>query len=437
MSSPDFYRAFEERYRGPRELIRKRLEAYLPFIAPLPGMYQPAHAIDLGCGRGEWLELLQGAGFMPQGVDLDAGMLAACIKRGLPVMQGDAIAHLKSLGDESQCIVSGFHIAEHIAFDDLQALVQHALRVLKPGGLLILETPNPENLVVGTSGFYLDPTHLRPIPPLLLSFLPEHHGFTRVHTVRLQEPSELHQRCDIGLVDVFDGVSPDYAVVAQKAAAPEILASFEAAFATRYGVDLHELVGRYDSTLDRRMRAMESHMQEQEQRVAAAEASAQDQLKRINELGANARRLQQQACMLEAERNALRQSASWRITAPLRAVATGLQQSWRTLRNGANRALHGTINALQKPLSWLIAAVLRRPRISKRINQWLVRYPALNQQLLGVARRGGVIPGASVYSPQGVKTAAQVKPELANLTPRARQIYADLKAAIEAEKGNS
>ena len=105
MSSTDFYRAFEERYRGSRELIRKRLQAYQPFIAPLPGIYQPANAIDLGCGRGEWLELLQDAGFAPQGVDLDAGMLAACTERGLPVTQGDALVHLQSLGDASQCLV--------------------------------------------------------------------------------------------------------------------------------------------------------------------------------------------------------------------------------------------------------------------------------------------------------------------------------------------
>ena len=171
MISTDFYRAFEDRYRGSRELIGQRLEAYLPFIQPLPVIYQPANAVDLGCGRGERLELLQGAGFVPQGIDLDACMLAACTERGLPATQGDAIAHLKSLADQSQCIVSGFHIAEHMAFDDLETLVIHSMRVLKPGGLLILETPNPENVVVGACNFFLDPTHLRPIPPLLLSFL--------------------------------------------------------------------------------------------------------------------------------------------------------------------------------------------------------------------------------------------------------------------------
>ena len=521
MISTDFYRAFEDRYRGSRELIGQRLEAYLPFIQPLSVIYQPANAVDLGCGRGEWLELLQGAGFVPQGIDLDAGMLAACMERGLPVTQGDAIAHLKSLADQSQCIVSGFHIAEHMAFDDLETLVIHSMRVLKPGGLLILETPNPENLVVGTSNFFLDPTHLRPIPPLLLSFLPEHHGFARVRTVRLQESPELRTRSDVRMMDVLGGVSPDYAVVAQKAAAPEVMAHFNTAFGAHYGIELNELADRYDGTLNRRMDALEQRLAtsegqsvglndalrriaslqdrllevnaqflrsetertqlrpeaerslqraaaaealaleheqrataaealaleheqrataaealalEHEQRADAAEVLAHDRHKRIDELGGSSHHWWQQACALEAERNALRQSASWRITAPLRFVGGLVLHPASTVRNTGNQVLHSAINISQRPLSRLMAAVLRRPQLSYRINQWLLRYPALYQQLLGVAHRGGVAQGAPVYAPPGMQTNEVTAPELISLTPRARQIYADLKSAIQQNK---
>lgn len=424
MSVTDFYRAFEDRYRGARALIRQRLEAYQPFITPLRGIYQPANAIDLGCGRGEWLELLQDAGFAPQGVDLDAGMLAACAERGLPVQQGDAIAYLKTLGDGTQCVVSGFHIVEHIAFEDLETLVQQALRVLKPGGLLILETPNPENIVVGTSSFYLDPTHLRPIPPLLLSFLPEHHGFARVCTVRLQEPAELHERLDIGLMDVLGGVSLDYAVVAQKAAAPEILACFDAAFSAHYGIALHELAGRYDGTLDRRMSAID-------QRLAQAESQSSgmtEALARMTELQdrliettaqfvrsqAEVEQLQREAAravqraevaeartqdwwqqvrVLEAERNALRQSTSWRITAPLRVASDIALRPVQTARSGANFVVHRAIETLQSPLAWVMAGVMRRPELRARLSQWLLRYPALHQQLVDVAIRRSVLQG--------------------------------------------
>lgn len=304
MSSTDFYRAFEDRYRGSRELIRERLQVYQPFIVPLLSIYQPAQSIDLGCGRGEWLELLQGAGFTPKGVDLDVGMLAACTERGLPVVQGDALTYLQSLDDASQCIVSGFHIAEHLSFDDLATVVMQAFRVLKPGGLLILETPNPENVVVGSNSFYLDPTHVRPIPPPLLSFLPEHYGFARIHTLRLQELPALRQCSDISLMDVLGGVSPDYAVVAQKGADPDILARFESAFTVRYGITLEELASRFDEAVQLRVSVLD-------RRLARAET---------------------QVNALEVELILMRKSMLWRITSTLSAGFEYVRQHIRNWR---------------------------------------------------------------------------------------------------------
>ena len=438
MSSTDFYRAFEDRYRGARELISARLQAYQPFIAPLPGICQPARAIDLGCGRGEWLELLQGAGFAAQGIDLDAGMLAACTERGLPVVQGDALAHLQSLGDASQCLVSGFHIAEHLPFDALHILVQEALRVLQPGGLLILETPNPENVEVGTSSFYLDPTHQRPIPPLLLSFLLEHHGFARVKTVRLQEPAGLRQRSDIGLAHVLCGVSPDYAVVAQKAGAPDTMARLDAAFSTHYGIDLHELVGHYDDTMNKRISSLQERLSNAETQTSGMAEALTRIAVSLEKMQADADRatLRMQAAQAhasapEAERNALRQSASWRITAPLRWAAGLAPHPLAAARTGANQLIRHSIDTFQRPLSRLMTAVLRRPQLSYRINQVLMRYPPLYQQLLDVAHRGGVVAGAATPSLHTPQTGRRTVPELASLTPRARQIYADLQAAIE------
>src|SRR6185437_6360076 len=129
--------------------------------------------------RGEWLEMLRDEGYQAAGVDMDEGMLQGCRERGLNARRGDALTALRELPDESMNLVSAFHLVEHMAFDDVRALLREARRVLKPAGLLILETPNPENIVVGTSLFYLDPTHLRPIPPELLSFAVEFEGFRR------------------------------------------------------------------------------------------------------------------------------------------------------------------------------------------------------------------------------------------------------------------
>ena len=245
-----FYRAFEDRYRGSRELIKSRLRVYLPFVEPLGAVHEHCRGIDLGCGRGEWLELMKEIGFDVIGVDLDEMMLAACRELGLPTQAGDAIAYLQTLPDESIVLVSGFHLVEHIPFASLQALVQEALRVLKLGGLLILETPNPENIVVATNHFYLDPTHQRPIPPLLLSFLAEHYGFDKVKIVRLQEPRELAQLQSPTLLDVLSGASMDFAVVARKRTDPaEPSGVLDAAFQREYGIDLDTLAMRYDQQI--------------------------------------------------------------------------------------------------------------------------------------------------------------------------------------------
>lgn len=242
----NFYKAFEDRYRGARAIIKARLTAYLPFIAPLAALHAPARALDLGCGRGEWLELVQENGFTARGVDLDDGMLSACRALGLDVETQDALAALRALPDASVALVSAFHLVEHIAFDDVQALIAQALRVLQPGGLLIMETPNPENLTVGAHSFYRDPSHLRPLPPELLQFAAEFGGFARQRIMRLQEDPALRTASVVHLQQVLEGVSPDYAVVAQKAADADQLQPFDAAFGADFGLSFETMARRFD-----------------------------------------------------------------------------------------------------------------------------------------------------------------------------------------------
>ena len=254
-----FYRAFEDTFRGSRELILSRLRQYEPFFKPFDQLgLAEKKALDLGCGRGEWLEVLEAAGFVAHGVDLDDGMLQACRERGFSIENRDGIASLQAQSDDSLGIVSAFHVVEHIPFDSLQTLVSESLRVLQPGGLLILETPNPENLVIGACNFYLDPTHQRPIPPALLAFLAQHAGFARTRVVRLQEAPELKTTQDLQLLQVIEGASPDYAVVAQKQAAPDTLAVFDQAFQTDFGLTLSDLAQRYESALRKRQEQIAS-----------------------------------------------------------------------------------------------------------------------------------------------------------------------------------
>ena len=255
------YKAFEDLHRGSRALIKSRLGVYLPFIEVIQSIYPLAassstanegiEAIDLGCGRGEWLELLKEQGVNAEGIDLDNDMLSACRAQGLKVATGEAVAYLQSLPNNSRSVISGFHIAEHLSLDDLKILVEESLRVLKPAGLLILEAPNTENLVVGTSSFYLDPTHQRPLPSQLLTFLTDYFGFARSKLLRLQEPALLRDELtSVSLFNVLSAVSPDYAVIAQKQGDANVLARFDTLFNQDYGLSLAILASRYQAHLN-------------------------------------------------------------------------------------------------------------------------------------------------------------------------------------------
>jgi SAM-dependent methyltransferase len=442
MSDP-FYKAFEDRYRGSREIIAGRLRAYLPFLEPLAALYAatPARALDIGCGRGEWLEVAGGAGFEAFGVDIDDGMLEACRERGLSVRTADGLQTLRAMPDSSLAMVSAFHVVEHISFDDVRALVAEALRVLQPGGLLILETPNPENVGVGANSFYRDPSHLRPLPPELLSFAAEHAGFARQLVVRLQEPPELHGNVPLGVRHVLEGVSPDYAVVAQKAAAPERMQGFDAVFAKRFGLSLGQLTHRYDDQSARQRAAIEtagSHALQALDQLAAVRvsvvglsvhvvanreeiAAAGDRVTQLEARMVRADEVQREFNAVQSEFNAVLASRSWRLTAPLRDASFKAQRLRAALRN---RTLVPSLKARAKNAARAVGrAVLRSPAAKRAVRAVLSRMPSLRARLREMMYQAPVTPGAPPPATQ----------QLADLSPRAQRLYADLKQVLDKE----
>jgi O-antigen chain-terminating methyltransferase len=314
-----FYRAFEDRFRGSRSLISSRLVVYQPFLRPLADTFQTPKALDLGCGRGEWLEVLSDSGFDAIGVDLNEGMLAACQERGLKGQLGDALSTLKGLPSESLALVSAFHLVEHLPFESAQNLVHEALRVLVPGGLLLLETPNSENLTVGTSSFYLDPSHLRPLPAALLEFVAEYAGFCRSKVLYLQEAADLHGESQVGLMDVLSGVSPDYALVAQKNAPPALMAEFDAPFNAKYGLSLDTLARRYDAQTSQFNMQLGEHSDQLEKAVVQLVAQMRQVQTHIeSQLSQVQTHIESQLSQVQAQLDAMLGSRSWRITAPMR-----------------------------------------------------------------------------------------------------------------------
>lgn len=230
-----FYVALEDRFRGSSELIAKRCEVYVPVIQKAVERTHGGLVLDIGCGRGEWLRILGKHGFEARGVDLNETMVLECRAAGLNVQEADAMAHLSGLADASVAAVTGMHIIEHIPFSSVVQLFDQVLRVLKPGGVVVFETPNPENMDVGACSFYMDPTHLHPLPPPLTEYTASMRGFDEVEICRLSEyrpvpvpPTIQDPRLPGGealqwLLDRLRerlSIAPDYAVIAWKGPLP-------------------------------------------------------------------------------------------------------------------------------------------------------------------------------------------------------------------------
>ena len=172
-----WYTAFEEAQRGQTSQIAQRQAQYLSLVTPVLQALPAAPALDLGCGRGEWVQLLASQGHPSLGVDSNAAMLQLADTVGANVQCQDIFAFLRATQPGQYALVTSFQVVEHLPPDQLLELLQGAWRVLQPGGMIILETPNPENLQVAAYSFWMDPTHQRPLPPPLLLHMAQHTGF--------------------------------------------------------------------------------------------------------------------------------------------------------------------------------------------------------------------------------------------------------------------
>lgn len=175
------YSSLEDQFRGTREDIKQKLMSYLPI---LEGAKITADIVDIGCGRGEWLEVLKEARLSARGIDTSRVMIEECTRRGLQAAEAEAITSLRARTGNSLSAITAFHFVEHLALETLVSFLDEAARTLKPGGIILLETPNPENILVGACNFYLDPTHRNPIPSQTMQFLLESRGFCRVEVLK-------------------------------------------------------------------------------------------------------------------------------------------------------------------------------------------------------------------------------------------------------------
>jgi O-antigen chain-terminating methyltransferase len=210
------YRSLEDGLRGDSDEIKQEAKVYLPVLraAGITG-----DILDVGCGRGEWLEVLDEAHIQATGIDNNRILIRQCKERNLNVIEVEALAYLRSLHGETLSAVTALHVAEHLSLRDLVSFLDEVARTLKPKGLLILETPNPENLLVGSCNFYLDPTHKNPIPIPTMKLLVEARGFQCEQIMKLHPVStaqiEVKDQLTSHLNHYLYGPM-NYAVVARK-----------------------------------------------------------------------------------------------------------------------------------------------------------------------------------------------------------------------------
>jgi O-antigen chain-terminating methyltransferase len=188
------YGAFENLYRGSRDDIAERLSASVALFDP------PGPVVDLGCGRGEFLEALRERGIQGRGVESNRHLARQCRQRGLDVSEGDLVAFLRAQGDGSLGGIFASQVAEHLPPAALQALLRQSHRALRPGGLLVLETVNPRSALAFLEVYTRDLTHERPLHPDTLRFLAAAEGFTDVR-VEMRAPVDAATRLQSVPVD--------------------------------------------------------------------------------------------------------------------------------------------------------------------------------------------------------------------------------------------
>jgi 2-polyprenyl-3-methyl-5-hydroxy-6-metoxy-1,4-benzoquinol methylase len=173
------YGRFAERFRGSEEYVKAGQQFYLPYFRNC------RNVLDIGCGRGEFLEILRAAGVPSRGIDLSAECAARCRQKGLDAEVADLFAYL---AEQSEACFDGIfcaQVVEHLPPERLPEMLKLAVTRLQPGGVIAIEAPNPECLAIFASHFYLDPTHSRPVPYPLLVFYLEEFGVGALEVKRL------------------------------------------------------------------------------------------------------------------------------------------------------------------------------------------------------------------------------------------------------------
>ena len=325
MMDENFYLRFENLHRGDSKTLLAKFRVYEPIISLICNETNNPKFLDIGCGNGEFSTFISSFGGDVTGIEKNSAYLKGENNKIL-LEHSDALAWLKRQDDSSFDFVSAIHVIEHLEFSYLYEMVGEIKRVLKDNGVVLFETPNPDNVTVATKNFYTDPTHLRLIPSSLLSFVIKDHGFSVTHKWGVNESPRVEKSTCI--YDVIGGASPDYAIfglVKEEAFGGKLEHVLRSAKgrSTKEICDLFEARYQHDYTI------ISKELKKIDNKIFEQNCYYRDQ---IFEVSKEITRLRHS---FESELSSIYKSKSWKITAPLRFVANGLRVGKKIISNAS------------------------------------------------------------------------------------------------------
>jgi O-antigen chain-terminating methyltransferase len=178
------YSDFEQRFRGNEQEVKEKLKRYLPIFSTADNI------LDVGCGRGEFLELLHEQGKKAVGIDISESMLRRAAEKSITCKKAAALEYLQQEKDNSCGGIFSAQVIEHLQPDYLRDVVRESYRVLTPNAPIVLETINPLSIFALSNIYFLDITHQKPLHPEYMRYLLESSGFSEVEIVYSDELNE-------------------------------------------------------------------------------------------------------------------------------------------------------------------------------------------------------------------------------------------------------
>ena len=261
-----FYLKFENKFRGSTEQVLNRLKSYDGILNDIILNIDSPKLLDIGSGRGEWISKCSDLGIDTIGIDLNEDMGNFDQEKSINVIYGDALNIISKFEDNSFDLITSFHMIEHLNNKYISKLLIECKRILTKNGLLIIETPSIDNLVVSTNIFYLDPTHVNHINPTQLKFTLEYLGFDNAEYFYING-GPLQDTDNGRLTRVFNGVAQDVVCLATKSKlATEMLNSKRSTWRETLinGISTLEAASEYDIEILKKEQFLISRLKEQE-----------------------------------------------------------------------------------------------------------------------------------------------------------------------------